>query len=270
MLVSIVMGASSYICGLFTGCISTYVYMNYNNIYEKAQEDAIVLGYKTMQLFTIIKENAAVKRIVKLCQWIYVTLIHYIYHTAIEPPGAFWIYSCSLARKQVPLYSSLNGKEFNNYINKYTLIEKYNEVTENNMNEPFENYKSLLLHDADLVIVKVEDHYIIRRPENIVSVDIKKSKYGFLSVEYLHPNQKEPIVLNINKNMCMEGNELFTHEFVLRTLIYQNVDCYFDLAYKIRIMDNNINMFELNSNQYIELTEKSYIVHEYHAESQKE
>jgi hypothetical protein len=291
MLVSIVMRASTYMCGLFTGCISTYIYINYNNIYEKAQEDAIVLGYKTMQLYTNIKEHATVKRIAKICQWLYINTIQFIYNNPIEPPGSFWIYSCSLVEKYVPIYDSLlNGSGANDFKkHKYTLEEKYNELEDDNMYENFVNYKPLILNslpqldllnvqrckllfltNAQLYIIKLAEYYIIRRAENNASVDVKKSKYGFLSVEYLHPNQKEPVVLNINKNMCMEGNELFTPEFVLRTLIYQNVDYHFDLNYKIRIMDNNINMFELNSSQYIELTEKSYIVHSHKVESQKE
>jgi hypothetical protein len=268
MLFSIVMGASAYICGLFSGCICSYLYINYDNIHDKLQEDAIVLSYKTIQLYTNIKENSIVKKINKTSQWLYMNIIHFLYNTVIEPPGSFWIYSCSLdslEKKTVPLYDSLlNGREANDFKkHKYILNEKYNELTEHSMNEFCEssiNYnKSFFLTDAQLIIIKVVDNYIIRRAENNNPLVIKKSKYGFLSVEYIHPKQKEPIVLNINKNMCMEGNELFTPEFVLRTLIYQNVDYYFDLDYKIRIMDNKINMFELNSSQYIEFTDNSYL-----------
>jgi hypothetical protein len=133
-------------------------------------------------------------------------------------------------------------------------------MTKNDMNTICQTDLSSFIN-ARLIIMKVMDHYIVRRGENINPVKIKKSKYGFLSVEYLHPKQSEPIILNINKNMFMEGNELFTPEFVLRTLIYQNIDYYFDLNYKIRIMDNNINIFEITSDQYIEFTDNSYIIH---------
>ena len=259
MLFSVFIGSSFYICGLFTGCICTYLYINYDNIYDKLQEDAIVLSYKTIQLYTNIKENSTVKRITKASQWLYMNIVHFIYNNVVEPPGSFWIYSCSLEKKHVPIYGTENN-DFKKH--KYILNEKYNTLTEHSMNEFCEssinNNTSLFLTDAQLIIIKVVDNYIIRRAENNSPIIIKKSKYGFLSVEYLHPKQKEPIVLNINKNMCMEGNELFTPEFVLRTLLYQNVDYYFDLDYKIRIMDNNINMFELNSNQYIEFTDCSY------------
>jgi hypothetical protein len=265
MLFSIVMGGSAYICGLFSGCICTYLYINYNNIYDKLQEDAIVLSYKTIQLYTNIKENVVVKRITKSSQWMYMNIIHFVYNTVIEPPDAFWIYLCSLENKTVSLYDSfLNGREANDHKkHKYVLNEKYNELTENDMNEFCETaVSSSCITNAKLIIIKVTDQYIIRRAENNNPIAIKKSKYGFLSVEYIHPKQKEPIILNISKNMFMEGNELFTPEFVLRTLIYQNVDHYFDLDYKIRIMDNNINMFEINSNHYIEFTDNSYILKE--------
>jgi hypothetical protein len=80
----------------------------------------------------------------------------------------------------------------------------------------------------------------------------------FLSVEYTHTEMGEAIELKMDAGFFREGNELFTPAFVLRMLEYQHIAYYFDDDYKVRIMDTNCNIIELDSNTYIVITETGY------------
>jgi hypothetical protein len=58
--------------------------------------------------------------------------------------------------------------------------------------------------------------------------------------------------------MYIEGNHLLSSTFVLRLLKYQPEKFHFDMDYKLKIIDDDINMFELSSNQFIVLTDNTY------------
>lgn len=268
-----------YIFGYLSGCVSTYICIHYANLYSKIQNDIVSLGYNAIKIYTDLKESAIVKKISEYYQRYYDIAMYYLYDIRYEPLEAFWTYSCALRRKS-HVYHVVLTKEY-----KFDLIEKYNEFgkyleTKNkNVQEllsMFLMYKATNLNDEKLGIIKYENNYIIRYfcgVENVKKIientqkalsenntSFKRSKFGFLSVEYTHPQLSNSVPLDITKNMCMVGNHLFSPEFVLKCLKYQNQKFYFDLHYKIQILDNDLNKIELSSNQYIELTEKSYII----------
>jgi hypothetical protein len=85
-------------------------------------------------------------------------------------------------------------------------------------------------------------------------------KYSFLSIEYTHPKMKNSIFIELDKAAFYENNHVLSALFVLRCLTYQPVPYIFDTDYLVRIMDDNINMFELTHTQYIHLYEKKYEV----------
>jgi hypothetical protein len=269
-----------YIFGYLSGCVSTYLWIHYNNLYNKFQNDIVSLGYNTIKLYTDIKESALGKKALYYSQLWYDATTFYFYDRHREPSEPFWTYSCSLHKSEYNYYVLLTTQY------KFELVEQYNEfanileVENKNVKEllsSFLNYKSCVLNDERLGILKYENNYIIRYFCGIESLKkmteklqlelsenkttIPRSKFGVLSVEYVHPQMKKPVSLDITKNMCMVGNHLFSPEFVFKCLKYQNEPYLFNLHYKIRIMDNNLNEFELTSQQYIELNEKSYIIH---------
>jgi hypothetical protein len=89
-----------------------------------------------------------------------------------------------------------------------------------------------------------------------------KSDSQFLSVEYLCGRMQTPISIDIPNSHYIVGNELLSTEYVLRYLEYlpTYVQWEFDEFYKIRVMDENIQRFELKSNQWVLLTKNGYEV----------
>jgi hypothetical protein len=84
------------------------------------------------------------------------------------------------------------------------------------------------------------------------------SKVSFLSVEYIHPSMDQPIPLEIDSGYMVTNNVLFSPLFVHRCLEYQTAPFIFDHDYTLRIMDSNVNVIEVKSNQHIQLNEKDY------------
>jgi mannose-1-phosphate guanylyltransferase len=68
------------------------------------------------------------------------------------------------------------------------------------------------------------------------------------------------IELVIPEGMWRKGNVLFTPTFILRLLKHQTTSYYFDLDYKINIMDQDVQNITLSSNRFIVLEENSYII----------
>lgn len=234
----------SYIMGYFTGCINAYIWFNYNDLYSKLQNDALLLGYNGVKIYTDIKELPIAKDIAKYYKWIYDINMYYFYDKQFEPIETEWSYSCFIKQ---------NIKNL-----KWDLVEQYNKFS-----DPLHVQSTMA---NMLYIIKYENVYIVKRSEISKEelyknkIAIQKSKCGFLSIEYSHPKLAIPIELNINKNVFIDGNHLFTPEFVLRCLKYQNKTYYFDSKYKLKLLDNNINTIDLDSTKYIELTNKSYSI----------
>ena len=96
----------------------------------------------------------------------------------------------------------------------------------------------------------------------------QKSSVRFLSLEYYHeknPNA-ERIGLSIDPEYLYEMNELFMPAFIFHLLEHQDSPFYFDMAYTLHIMDNNINIVELKSDQYLLLKRNEYQIHNVHRE----
>jgi hypothetical protein len=118
--------------------------------------------------------------------------------------------------------------------------------------------------DTSIFILKVlnEDndkcYFVYRGDKPIPAISFKQSSAKFLSIEYKHPEMNKSIELKLDDSWFYAGNELFTPTFVLRALKYQSQSFFFDMNYKISIMDNNIHIINFGSDQYILLTEEGY------------
>jgi len=84
------------------------------------------------------------------------------------------------------------------------------------------------------------------------------SSLSFIDIQYIHPEMKTPVILEIPKEWCCVGNELFTPVFVIRMLYYQTLPFVFDLRYTLDIMDNELNMFTLDCGHHIIVRDKGY------------
>ena len=118
--------------------------------------------------------------------------------------------------------------------------------------------------DNEHCIVKIL-HGVSGKNENVFSLDSQliffTSKVKFLNVLYSHPNMKEEIHLKIPASMYFIGNQLLSATFVYRMLEHTvGYMFYFDMNYKLKIMDNKMRYFEMGHDEYITLEFNDYKV----------
>ena len=138
----------------------------------------------------------------------------------------------------------------------------YNDIVDRNKHIEYTNY---------LMIMKFYNSYLVHinlqsSPEAKLRFSEHDNKMtssvSFLTIQYTHPRQPQPVSIVLPKGMFTIGNELFSPIFVLRCLKYQTQSYYFDMNYSLKIIDNNIEMVKLTSKQYVKIEEKSYkIIH---------
>ena len=110
--------------------------------------------------------------------------------------------------------------------------------------------------------MRVDEKYIYKvchaetEPFKILPSELSNVK--FLSIAYTHPEVKTSIVIEVDKNAYLVGNEILSCTFVKRALEYSCNVKHFDTDYILTIMDNNLNTFELKSNEYIILEKDNY------------
>ena len=135
-----------------------------------------------------------------------------------------------------------------------------------NFEEWYNTAKTILLKDRKvydcLISMRMDDKYIYKvcdmESDSYDKLPCELSKVKFLSIEYIHPEVKNPIVIEIDKNAYLVGNEILSCTFVKRALEYSFNVKNFDTEYVLRIMDNNLKTFELKSNEFIILEKDSY------------
>jgi hypothetical protein len=113
-----------------------------------------------------------------------------------------------------------------------------------------------------LISMRVDDKYIYKvcdtESEAFETLPCELSNVKFLSIGYTHPELKNQIVIEIDKNAYLVGNELLSCTFVKRALEYSSNVKNFDTDYVLTIMDNDLNIFELKSNEYIIIEKDTY------------
>lgn len=121
------------------------------------------------------------------------------------------------------------------------------------------DFETLMLMKSDGLYLS-RTVYCLNKHKECLPISWEPSFARFLSVEYSHPEMTSPIILEIDNGFWVEGNHLFSAAFVQRCLEYQNKPYYFDMNYKLKIMDDNINMFEMTSESYIVVDKHGYNV----------
>ena len=191
---------------------------------------------------------------------------------AIEPYGNNWISISTIEETNKQL---LLGDQYV-YSDKYHFInpESNTSLAVNDF------YKQCLDHTCEiaksrckvnvletLVTMKVFDRYLHAayfNVDNVVHSDyalpMVAGRNQFLSVEYTHPHMPSGIVINIPDSMYCNTSCILTPAFIQRYLSHQDKLYFFDMNYVVKLMDTNINSFNIKSNQYIKLSERSYSV----------
>ena len=88
---------------------------------------------------------------------------------------------------------------------------------------------------------------------------METSSVHFLSITYTNGNDR-PVILVKNKEWLVVGNEILGPIHVLRMLEYQNEPFTFSMDYVLDIIDTDINIFQLRSNQYLKINTDGYII----------
>lgn len=85
------------------------------------------------------------------------------------------------------------------------------------------------------------------------------SNVKFYTVEYWHPSLTEPVLINLHKHKFAVGSSILGNVFIYRYLqhVFGN-RVPFDLKYKLVVMNEQFEMFEMDSSQSIYLEENEY------------
>jgi hypothetical protein len=187
----------------------------------------------------------------------------FIYNHRVEPYEQNWVNHSTIDPSIIP-FKYLEKYEFHS--TKSTSDKCIDAPTVFNTAILLTNTKSFInnCNITQLLTMKNENQYIYRvlsPQKTVIPVYCNDlSKMNFLSILYTHSKMENAVYIEIPKNALLQGNEILSQHFILRYLEHQSMPFLFDLTYSIQIMDNNINQFTLNSNQYVLLTETDYIV----------
>jgi hypothetical protein len=182
------------------------------------------------------------------------------YERCIEPFQSNWTTHSLVLGNQTKYIETYKMVHDNNSISKiYTFLR--------NINLHAESLNKIKLNNTfidKLLYAKFGNIYISRvkitGDSQIQSLNdfSKVSKVVFLTVSI--KSNKTKININMKKEWMYVNNELFSTAFLERYFRYNNVDCQLATDYVVNIMDDNINMFQLKSCEYILLDEKTYQV----------
>lgn len=81
----------------------------------------------------------------------------------------------------------------------------------------------------------------------------------FISIEYVDSSKDTKIVLE-PENCWFVGNSMLSPIHVRQLLEYQELPFQFDLDYTLNIIDNDMNMYTMNKDQYIYINEEGYAI----------
>jgi hypothetical protein len=230
---------------IFIGRIQAKAYLFVKHLYDQNEiirvpTDFILWSYETIEMMNIRHRQ--------------------------EPTSSRWLNVCSSTRLnrgahigKTPYNFSESYNNMNDLIDKDDMIRTFEIALETNAEVNIEN--KVYMDDDTIVIMKWDGLYKISRattPLKPQTYDLEKSKVRFLSVEYTVSRDSVRLSLTVPTEMCVQGNELFSHAFVRRLLEYQPEPFEFDFNYRLTIMDGDVNEFELNNKQYIILSETGY------------
>jgi hypothetical protein len=190
----------------------------------------------------------------------------------IEPLRTNWIsISLLLAHNSTNI---LNSKTHYSEIYEYIDIddidtEKQDKIFTDSFKDACESAKSIVLSTdkilETMVTMKRGEQYINyvfnkKNSKKTVSVEfpISANRSKLLSIEYKHPDMANTIIMDLNEKIYFDNNEILSPLFVRRWLEYQSIGFIFDLRYNLKIMDENVNTFDLKSDKHLLLLKTDY------------
>ena len=264
----------SNICSTFVN-ISMNLYKNVpivESVCIKLFSYYVSVSHKTNNVIKTIYDNSPlVQEITHKTKGIYKILHSYYYNYCIVTYIPPWICVTFTNTNK----NSISNEPFS-YTEDYTHIQPYSsqKITEidYHKNQLIETIKSVIdiikenTNYQSMIVLCIENAYYFRvvfnqpTPYNIISFSQTPCREYFITIEYKHPKQENPIDIVLGMNVFFEYNEILSCCFIHRYLEYQPIKYYFDMDYTLEIMDTDINTITLKSNQYIRLGKMNYDV----------
>lgn len=202
----------------------------------------------------------------------YVTSLFFYYR--IEPMEDSWITTTMLTEK----YDSdtITYKYYESFVklvpsilyNPDLVSKRYQESCSVSLDYLNATQESNYIQEM-LTILKFDDQYITYSCSPTRMTEVKhlrlpseNSRVSFLSIAYSHPSMDNKIVFDLDNKYYVSNNCLFTPLFIKRLLEYNSAPYVFDMDYTLDLMDDELNVFSLTSEQYIILNYKGYVIGE--------
>jgi hypothetical protein len=207
----------------------------------------------------------------------------------------FVVFHKTIFNYKIEPNTTLTGKKINVWINKIWYSNEFEETydfiddsapIQDTTPMPYVvkyydtvNDNRYMGHRNYLMIMKLYDTYKVHVNLSTKKTDSHEDKnapfctpshVSFLTIQYIHPNQPQPVSIVLPKGMYTVGNQLFSSVFILRCLKYQTQPFYFDENYRLKIIDSDINMIELTNDQYIIIDKNTYTIHSFSHEIKNE
>jgi hypothetical protein len=188
----------------------------------------------------------------------------------IEPMESYWISSSFLLKRDKQRYfgEEYTLKELYEFVRNPTTITDTSTNAEITYNEICDAVDSIVLNSQlyveGLVKMKFGDSYVYRIFDNNsghfddLKLPLVPSKTRLLSIEYTHPIMNKGIPIILDKSLYYVDNQILSPAFIKLYLEYQTELYHFDMDYVLKIIDNDVNSFELKFDKSILLTEEGY------------
>lgn len=86
------------------------------------------------------------------------------------------------------------------------------------------------------------------------------SNVTFICIEYSHSKLKQNIRINLDIRYFIIGNEILSSTFIARYLDYTYGLCFYHNDYILHLIDNNMDYFTMDRNNYLFIDKDSYKV----------
>lgn len=256
--------------------INDYITNLYNKYFQENVNTFAILALTnysrlknklTRAIMTIYKCHPIITQTADVGLYGYQWLLAIYNKYPIEPLHPYWITSnqlmcCGIEQagcylKNIEKYSYVYDDD--SMSNTYTFIRKFNmdafSLSQINLNDVYID-KLLYAKHNNMIVSRVQPNDPIKL--NHVDDFNVPSKVQFLSVSVKIGLKKYPI--EIDKSWLYVNNELFSKTFLKRYFDYHNIQVHFVNEYVVDIMDNNINMFQLKTGEYIQLNKEDYVI----------
>jgi hypothetical protein len=249
---------------IFKKIMSSYVglYAYYGiTWYVKTSENVKQRGKRIYNMYPIVKT------IVDHSLYVSRYLLAAINNQKIEPMSSKWICNTFLMFRDP---NKFVGESFY-YIDTYEFLKSSADLPDSYSGAVTSTdsiLRSSTIIQEGMVTMKNENQYAntiyfknkltaIKEP---IELPNELSGISFLSIKYTHPMMKDHIFIDIEKGYYYVNNEILSPLFIKRYLEHQAINYHFDMDYEIEIIDNDIQKFQLKSNQYILLGKSTYTV----------